>query len=92
MKTALIVALICVNVGLLAALMLGSGVERADAQVRRTDYVMVTAQVTDNYDAIYIIDLGSRKFTAVGIDKRTKRFQPVVKRPRDLYRDFARTR
>ena len=90
MKKVLIVALVCVNVALLAALMLGLAAPRASAQVYRggADYLMMTGQIGRDWDAVYIVDMGSRRLMAWRFDQTKKRL--VAFRGRELKTDFAR--
>lgn len=78
MKRALIIALVVVNVGLLAALMLATDPPKAYGQAVRgaTDYLVVTGHYERNYDAIYMIDLAKRKLCFFLVDKTTKKIQP----------------
>lgn len=88
MKNLVIVMLVCVNVALLGVLMLGLAPQPAKAQVvgGGTNYVMHTAKISDNYDAVYVIDLRSRKMLAFRIDKTSKKLTPYT--GVDLVRDF----
>ena len=89
MKRALIVALVCINVALLAALV-GVNLRRADAQVARggNDYIMVTGKIEASFDAIFIVDLQSRRLAAWRFDRTTKRLVPYKGRVLDT--DFKR--
>ncbi|HUS91817.1 MAG TPA: hypothetical protein VM695_08205 [Phycisphaerae bacterium] len=89
MRRALIVALVCINVGLLAAL-IGVNLNRADAQTFRggNDYIMVTGKIESSFDAIYVIDLKSRALAAWRFDRTAKKLVPY--KGRILEQDFAR--
>ncbi|MFW6061605.1 MAG: hypothetical protein ACOC93_02235 [Planctomycetota bacterium] len=90
MKKALIVALVCINVGLLATLMLETTLPEAKGQVRAADYQMITAAVGSDYDAVFILDLGTRRLAALAMDKGRGRLQPYE--GRRLVNDFGRNR
>ena len=75
MKRTIIVALLCVNVGLLLALIVASS-DRAYGQVYTTDYLVVTGQVAGDWEAVYVLDLGRRRLLALGFDKQKKRVAP----------------
>ena len=90
MKKTLIAALVCVNVALVVALILGPGTPRAEAQPFRgaVDYLMITGQISDGYDALYVIDLAKRRMLAWKLDRTRKVLVPY--RGRELRNDFAR--
>ena len=86
MKKLLIVLLMCLNIGLLAAL-LTVGSPRARAQgYRSTDYVVVTGQIDQNYDALYVIDTARQRMVAWRFDQNKKRL--VQFETRNLKTDF----
>lgn len=89
MKKPLIVALVCVNVVLLAALV-ALNLEPAQAQVMRggNDYLMTTGRVEASFDAVYVIDLKTRRLAAWRFDRTRKRLIPY--RGRSLVTDFGR--
>jgi len=86
MRKALIVALVCINIALLAAL-IGLN-NRADAQTLRggNDYVMVTGRIEAGFDAVYVVDLKSRRLAAWRFDRTTKRMKAY--KGRTLATDF----
>ena len=91
MKKALIVVMVCVNL-LLAALLLGVTLPRAEAQTVRgaSNYLVVTGKYDKDrvqYDAVYVVDLVTRKLLGMRFDKRAKRMVPLG-RARELGRDF----
>ncbi len=88
MKKTLIVTLVCINVALLAALVLGVRAPNADAQVSGggADYLMLTARIGTNNDAVCIIDLASRRLMAWQYDRTNKRLASF--RGRELPNDF----
>ena len=92
MKRVLIVTLVCVNLGLLATLMLGTATPKASAQAFRggTDYLLMTGAIRSDYDAVYVIDLGKRRLLAWKLDRTKKSLVP--NRGRDLRNDFERQR
>ena len=91
MRTVIIVVLVCINVALLLALMLGSAhTPRAHGQVIRggSDYIMVSGKIRTNDDAVYVIDLRTRRMAGVRYDKPNRRL--IIIPGRDLGRDFRR--
>jgi len=90
MKKAVIVTLVCVNAALLAALVLGAGAPKAEAQVFRggADYLMMTGHIGTDWDAVYIIDLAQRRLAAWQFNKTRKRLVAIG--VRDLKNDFRR--
>ena len=91
MKKALIVLLVCVNL-LFAALLFGVTLPRAGAQTIRgaSNYLVVTGKYEDErveYDAVYVVDLVTRRLAGMRFDKRARRMVPLG-RARDLGRDF----
>ena len=89
MKKPLIVALVCINVALLAAL-IGVNLNRAEAQTLRggNDYILVTAKIEAAFDAVYVIDMRSRRLAAWRFDRTAKRLIPY--KGRTLETDFKR--
>ena len=86
MKKLLIVLLVCLNLGLLAALLtVGSPSARAQ-NYRATDYVVVTGQIDEYYDALYIIDTAKQRMAAWRFDQNKKRLVQVE--IRNLKTDF----
>ena len=92
MKKPLIVALMCVNAALLVALIAGTGTERAYGQVIGANYLVVTGNIFSDYDAVYVLDLATRRLAAWRYEKRKR---PYGMRPvaagRELLRDFGRS-
>lgn len=87
MKKLLIVALMCINVALLLALVLGSGIREVKAQgFRKTDYIMLTGKVGSGQDAIFVVDLARDRLAAWRYEERRKRLVPY--RGREFERDF----
>jgi hypothetical protein len=88
MKKALIVTLVCVNAGLLAALLLGTA-QPAQAQAYGgADYLVVTAQIAVDWDAVWVLDMAKRRLRAFGFNKQSNRLVPFGG-GRDLARDFT---
>lgn len=89
MKRFVIVALICVNIGLLA-LFAFQAVQPAQGQddiyFRRTNYILVTGQIQTGYDAVYVIDVAAQRLGVWRFDLSTKRL--VAFRGRELGNDF----
>ena len=92
MKKMLIIALVCVNIVLLLALVFGTAnIPQANAQPRRgggTDYLMITGDIGSDYEAVYIIDLAQRRLRGVKFDRSRKRLVPM--QGRELESDFSR--
>ncbi len=95
MKQVIIVALVCLNAALLVALVFGAGTPAVNAQVigGGTDYILITGDIREDYDAVYILDLGKRRLAALKFDKKGGlaggRLVPAGER--DLPRDFGKT-
>ena len=89
MKKALIVALVCINVALLAAL-IGMNLRTAQAQTERggNNYLMVAGRIPDGLDAVYVVDLKTRRLAAWSFDRTAKKLR--IFPPRPLGRDFPR--
>jgi len=91
MKKVAIVALVCVNAGLLVALMFGTGADKAQAQAIRggSDYLVVTGKIQTNVDALYIIDTAKRSLTAWRFERRGTSGKLRQFRIQDLKTDFG---
>ena len=91
-KKFLIYALVCVNVGLVLALMLGTATPRAEAQGvvgARTDYVVVTCKSAGKYnDVLFILDVREQKLIGLYFDRQALRFR-ALRGGRELKMDFA---
>ena len=90
MKKVLIVAFLCVNVALLAAIVIAS---QPEAQAQGVvggghDYLLLTAVMSRSSDVVYVIDLGSQRLAALEFDKTKKKLQAY--RGRELKRDFGK--
>ena len=96
MKQVIIVALVCLNASLLVALVFGTGTQAVDAQVigGGTNYIMLTGDIREDYDALYIMDLGKRRLAALKFDKKggLARGRLVPLGTRELPRDFGKTK
>ena len=88
MKKALIVAVVCVNVALLAAL-ITVNLDRAEAQSIRGErnYLAVTARNASGRDAVWVLDLKTRKLAAFRFDPTTRRIL-AYGGGRSLVKDF----
>ena len=77
MKEKAIILLLCVNVALLLALMFGTGVEKANAQVAggAANYLVVTGTIGQNTDAIYVLDVARQRLLAWRYDHGGKKFR-----------------
>ena len=87
MKKLAIIALVCVNVALLA-LVLGRALPEARAQTVRgaSNYLLTTGQIENDYDVVYVMDLSKRQLKAWQFDRTKKKLQ--ILRGRDLVKDF----
>jgi hypothetical protein len=90
MKRLLLLGLIALNAVLLTVLIERAVVRRADAQVigGGANYLVLTGEVGGDYDAVYILDLGTRQLAVFRYDKQNNNLVGVTKR--DLLRDFNR--
>jgi len=88
MKKALIVALLCINILLVAALV-NFNATKAQAQTERgaNDYIMVTGRVEAGFEAVFVVDMKNRKLGAWRFDKAKKILVPY--KGRILTTDFA---
>jgi len=89
MKKAIIAILVCVNVALLLALMLGKSVPEARAypgSVMPNNTIMITGHIRDDEDAVYIIDMATEKLAAFEFQGKgaTKRLRPLGSRDLQL--------
>jgi len=86
MKKTIIAMLVCVNVGLLVALILGTGVGKAQAtypgSVMPNNTIIITGQIRDDEDAVYIIDMATERLLAFEFQGKgpTKRLRPLGSR------------
>ena len=91
MKKAIITMLVCVNAGLLVALVLGVGTPAAQAtfpgSIMRNNTIMITGSVKQNEDALYIIDMASEKLAAFEFQGKgaTKRLRAIGSRDLKLH-------
>jgi hypothetical protein len=87
MKRALVVLLVCINLALVAALVVVN-VAPASAQTERgaSDYIMITGKIEQGFDAVYVIDLKTRRLAAWRFDRTAKKLVPY--RGRVLETDF----
>jgi hypothetical protein len=74
MKKAIIAILICVNVGLLMALIVGIDAPKAQANypgaVMPNNTIMITGQIRANEDALYILDMASEKLAGFEFQRK----------------------
>jgi len=89
MKKALIAALVCINI-LLVAVLINANAPTAKAQTERgaNNYLMVTGRTESGYDAVYVLDLKTRKLLGFRYDRNAKRLVPY--RGRVMTDDFKR--
>ncbi len=91
-KRSIIVALVGLNLFLLAAIILGSYsppaayAQRAGAS---SNFIAITSQADTDYDALYVLDLGERKLHCF-LPARNRSGDVAYKGFRDLTRDFSR--
>ena len=87
MKRTLVALLVCLNLALLAALVVVN-VSPASAQTERgaNDYIMVTAKAQSGVDAVYVLDLKTRRLAAWRFDPNAKKLVPY--KGRMLETDF----
>ena len=89
-KKRLTVALVCVNLALVAALVLVAAAPNAQAQgvIGGTDYLVVTGLISSSTEAVYVIDIGRQAMAAWKYDKNAKKTQVIG--ARSLKDDFKR--
>jgi len=91
MKKLVITALICLNIGLLAALVISQDrpAKAQNSYYNDTDYVLVTGKIEEGRDNVYVVDVAARSFGAWKFDVGRRRLLPLA--PRSLATDL-RTR
>jgi hypothetical protein len=90
-KKRLIVALVCVNVALVASLVFVAAAPKAQAAGMLgggTDYLVVTGKVSSSTEVVYVIDIARDAMAAWKFDKTNKKMQLVG--ARTLKDDFKR--
>ena len=90
MKQAILIGLVCLNAGLVVALVFGATASPARAQGvgAAGNYVVITGQIGSDWDAVYILDLPTRRLAALKFDKTSNRLVRIA--GKDLKRDFGR--
>jgi len=80
----MIAILVCANVSLLLALILGAGVPKADAQagygaILPNNTIMITGRIDQDEDALYILDLASERLQAWEFERKgnVRRMRPI---------------
>ena len=93
MKQTVIIALVCLNLALVAALAWGPVTQTQAQKFRSTDYLMFTTQVGLSTEAVCVVDLASRRMAAWQLtSERGGRWNwRRLRGTRDLNRDFRRT-
>ena len=93
MKKAIIAVLVCINVGLLATLILGANAPEAQAYygagaIMPNNTIMITGQIQRDEDAVYIIDMATEKLKAFEFQRvgAVKKLRPLG--TRDLKLDL----
>ena len=91
MKKLVITALICLNIGLLVALVLGEtpSAEAQNGYYNETEYVLVAGKIEDGRDNIYVIDVAAQSIGSWRFELGRRRLTPLA--PRSLATDL-RTR
>lgn len=92
-KRTVIAALVCVNLALLAGLVLATTSEpeaRAQATGLGGNYLVVSGEVRDEFDALYVVDMRVRVLHAFIYDRGAKRL--ILADSRDLERDMRNNR
>jgi hypothetical protein len=89
MRRIVIAALVCVNVALLAALLLGADPAEAQVVGGGTDYMVITARIAEGHEAVFIIDVGEQEMAAWKFDRKRRRLVGLGE-ARQLTRDFRR--
>jgi len=89
MKRGIILALVCLNAALIVALVFGTTSRPAYGQVTGADYILMTGNISGDYDAVYVLDLATRRLGAWRFDRTRKRL--IQGRGRELARDFRRS-
>lgn len=94
MKRKLIIGLVCVNAALLIALAVGTSTQQAKAQTfPTTDYLLLTAQLSQMSEGVCVVDLGSKRMMAWRLRKSGNRYVlSPFRSARDLEQDFGRKR
>jgi hypothetical protein len=89
MKKVAVITLVCANV-LLLALVLTRTMPRAFGQTMRggSNYLLLTGQLEADYDAVYVVDMASRRLAAWKLDRGTKKLTPF--QGRNLANDVRR--
>ena len=90
MKKVLILTLVGLNAVLLAALLFGTALSPAHAQVigGGTDYLMLPVMMHVESDGVIIIDLAKQKMAAIRLDTKTQR-AVAFRMGRQLSSDFG---
>lgn len=88
MKKAILVALVCINVGLVLALVFGANTPQAKAQGFGAggNYIAATGQYGEGQEILYVVDLDAGRMIAWHYNQTGKRLSVVG--TRELKRDF----
>ena len=92
-KNAWLALLVCVNVGLLAAVCFTAyalPAAAAEGTGLAANYLMVSGEIQDQYDALYLLDQHERTLHAFYWDKARREL--LYTDSRDLDRDFRNNR
>ncbi len=88
-KSTLIALLVCINLVLLTGLILATysaPAALAQGTGLAGNYILVSGEIQNPYDALYLLDLKTRMLHAFKWDRSTKRLE--YRDVRDLERDF----
>lgn len=86
MKHALIVALVCLNLALLVALVSGATAQ-AQSVGGRSDFLLINGLINRGEDVVYVVDTGARRLAVLRYSVATGRVSAVS--GLDLKRDFG---
>ena len=93
MRRGIIIALICLNIGLLAMILIGPGTAPSQAQVVGASgrYIVFSGEYEPNKDAIYLVDAARGAMVAFRLVPTAEGGTALQELPgRDLLRDFDR--
>ena len=87
MKKLVILALVCINVGLLGWVLL-EATPPAEAQThwRPNNYLVTSAKAEEDFDVVYVADLTLQRMLAFRFDRTSKKVVPL--QGVDLTKDF----
>ncbi len=86
-KNVLLIALVLANLVLVTGVILQIDPPAADAQVIGANYAVVTAQTQGGEDALWVLELGSRKLYALRLPRGNDKVMELIG-DRDVERDL----